>query len=266
VDVKLNIFDGSAHRFSKVVHLPCTIGRSRLSHISIVHPLVSRQHCEIYEDNGLVMLRDLGSLNGTYFKNARIGRGVALPFGEVFSIGPIHFVIEKAAAQPSEAHNSEESTGWKMDQPQMGRPSSISRLSSEQDAKGDSLNSFLTDPLFGGNRTGDGSSVTQAPSLGNFDLPKPKEAPGTNSSKGNDSKGDNLKAGETKPRPSAAKKPQTAEPARNNSSGRDLPGGDLFKEFISSDEPSDEAVNPAQDNADKSDDFDFLWDEMFNKK
>lgn len=95
MDVKLNIFDGSAHRFSKVVHLPCVIGRSRLSNISIVHPLVSRQHCEIYEDHGLVMLRDLGSLNGTFFKDVRIGRGVAIPFGEVFSIGNLHFVLEK---------------------------------------------------------------------------------------------------------------------------------------------------------------------------
>lgn len=95
MDVKLNILDGSAHRFSKVVHLPCIIGRSRLSNISIVHPLVSRQHCEIYEDHGLVMVRDLGSLNGTFYKEVRIGRGIAIPYGEVFSIGTLHFVLEK---------------------------------------------------------------------------------------------------------------------------------------------------------------------------
>lgn len=95
MDIKLNIFDGSAHRFSKVVHLPCVIGRSRLSNISIVHPLVSRQHCEIYEDHGLVMVRDLGSLNGTFYKDVRIGRGIAIAYGEIFSISSLHFVLEK---------------------------------------------------------------------------------------------------------------------------------------------------------------------------
>ena len=95
MDVKLNIFDGSAHRFSKVIHLPCIIGRSRLSNISIVHPLISRQHCEIYEDHGMVMVRDLGSLNGTYYKNVPIRRGVRIEYGEVFSISNLHFVLEK---------------------------------------------------------------------------------------------------------------------------------------------------------------------------
>ena len=94
--VKLNILDGSAQRFSKVIHLPCIIGRSRLSNIAINHPLISRQHCEIYEDHGLVMVRDLGSLNGTYYKEAPIRRSVHIEYGESFAISTLNFVIEKA--------------------------------------------------------------------------------------------------------------------------------------------------------------------------
>ncbi len=94
--VKLDIFDGSTLRFSKVVHLPCTIGRSRLCNISIVHPLVSRQHCEIYEDHGVVMVRDLGSMNGTYYKNSPIRRSVPIPFNDGFMIASLHFVINEA--------------------------------------------------------------------------------------------------------------------------------------------------------------------------
>lgn len=41
------------------------------------------------------MVRDLGSLNGTFYKDVRIGRGIAIPYGEVFSIGTLHFVLEK---------------------------------------------------------------------------------------------------------------------------------------------------------------------------
>ena len=98
--VKLDILDGSTLRFSKVVHLPCSIGRSRLCNISIVHPLVSRQHCEIYEDHGVVMVRDLGSMNGTYYKNAPIRRSIPIPFNDGFMIASLHFVINPADVEP----------------------------------------------------------------------------------------------------------------------------------------------------------------------
>ena len=94
--VKLDIFDGSTLRFSKVIHLPCTIGRSRLCNISIVHPLISRQHCEIYEDHGMIMVRDLGSMNGTYYKDAPIRRSVPIPYNDGFMISSLHFVIGEA--------------------------------------------------------------------------------------------------------------------------------------------------------------------------
>ena len=98
--VKLDIFDGSTLRFSKVVHLPCTIGRSRLCNISIVHPLISRQHCEIYEDHGMVMVRDLGSMNGTYYKDAPIRRSVPRPYTDGCMISSLHFVIGAAEPEP----------------------------------------------------------------------------------------------------------------------------------------------------------------------
>lgn len=93
--IKLGILDGSTLRFSKVIHLPCTIGRSRLCNISIVHPLISRQHCEIFEDHGLVMVRDLGSMNGTFYKEKPIRRSVHIPFHDEFMISSLHFVLEE---------------------------------------------------------------------------------------------------------------------------------------------------------------------------
>ena len=97
--VKLKILDGSTLRFAKDVHLPCIIGRSRNCNVSIIHPLISRQHCEIYEDHGMVMVRDLGSLNGTYYKDAPIRRGTQIPYGEGFMISCLHFVIEEADSE-----------------------------------------------------------------------------------------------------------------------------------------------------------------------
>lgn len=99
MDVKLTIYDDKRQFFSQVVQLPCVVGRSKQCNIAIVHPLISRQHCEIYENGGLVKARDLGSLNGTFYRGERIGRGVVIPFGEAFSIGALYFLIEAASPE-----------------------------------------------------------------------------------------------------------------------------------------------------------------------
>ena len=95
MDVKLTIYSEEKERFSRVISLPCVIGRGKQCDVAIVHPLVSRRHCEIYEENGCVMTRDLGSLNGTFYHRTRIGRGVNIPMGDSFTIGKLHFKIEE---------------------------------------------------------------------------------------------------------------------------------------------------------------------------
>ena len=93
--VKLTIYNGEKEYFSRAISTPCVIGRGKQSDVAILHPLISRQHCEIYDEDGRVLVRDLGSLNGTFFKNARIGRGVPIPFGASFMIGRLSFKVEK---------------------------------------------------------------------------------------------------------------------------------------------------------------------------
>lgn len=115
MDVKLTIYSDDKQYFSQAISLPCVIGRARQCGVAIVHPVVSRRHCEIYEENGQVYVRDLGSLNGTVFQGVRIGRGVQIPYGSVFSIGRLFFLIEavedptlmsEAVAQSSEISKS----------------------------------------------------------------------------------------------------------------------------------------------------------------
>ena len=102
MDVKLTIYNSEKEYFSRVVTLPCVIGRSKQSDVAVVHPLVSRRHCEIYEENGVVMTRDLGSLNGTFYRKTRIGRGVPVPYGDAFNIGKLYFRIDEAAPPKKE--------------------------------------------------------------------------------------------------------------------------------------------------------------------
>lgn len=96
MDVKLTIYDEKRQYFSQVVRLPCVVGRGKQCNIAIVHPLVSRQHCEIYEEGGHVKARDLGSLNGTFYRGERLGRGIVIPFGDGFTIGTLNFLVENS--------------------------------------------------------------------------------------------------------------------------------------------------------------------------
>jgi len=70
--------------------LPTTIGRSRDAKLKLVHPLVSRLHCELFEQDGVLMVRDLGSLNGTFVAGDRVTES-AVQSGELLTIGSVTF-------------------------------------------------------------------------------------------------------------------------------------------------------------------------------
>jgi diguanylate cyclase (GGDEF)-like protein len=50
------------------------IGRGQTADIRIFEESISREHCEILLQDGKAILRDLGSMNGTYCRGARIDR------------------------------------------------------------------------------------------------------------------------------------------------------------------------------------------------
>jgi predicted component of type VI protein secretion system len=82
-----------AVKATRRVRLPCVIGRSRDADLTIGHPMFSRKHCQLYEEDGTLMLRDLGSLNGTYYRGEMIGES-ELPPEAAFSIGGVQFQVE----------------------------------------------------------------------------------------------------------------------------------------------------------------------------
>ncbi len=71
--------------------LPAVLGRGKEATLKLVHSLVSRAHCEIFEIDGQLMVRDLGSLNGTYVAGQRIAEAVPLPSGELLTVGSVTF-------------------------------------------------------------------------------------------------------------------------------------------------------------------------------
>jgi pSer/pThr/pTyr-binding forkhead associated (FHA) protein len=66
LNAKLGVVGGDVKTEEFKLRLPSTVGRGKGTTIMLVHPLVSRKHCELYEAEGQLMVRDLGSLNGTF--------------------------------------------------------------------------------------------------------------------------------------------------------------------------------------------------------
>jgi pSer/pThr/pTyr-binding forkhead associated (FHA) protein len=92
MEAKLVVVNGKSGHEEFQLELPTIIGRSRSANVPIGHPLVSRQHCELYEEDGVLMVRDLGSLNGTYIDDMRLAEeAVALRPGRRLTVGPTTF-------------------------------------------------------------------------------------------------------------------------------------------------------------------------------
>ena len=90
IQVRLIVVGGKASKAEVALKLPSVIGRSRDAGLSIAHPMVSRRHCEVFEADGLLMIRDLGSLNGTLIAGQRIKESPLPPESE-FTVGPLTF-------------------------------------------------------------------------------------------------------------------------------------------------------------------------------
>ncbi len=98
MEAKLVVVGGDVQTRQYELHLPAVIGRSRSTDLILGHPLVSRQHCEVFESNGMLMVRDLGSLNGTFVGDTRIAeQAIPVKPGDLLTVGPVTFRAEYLA-------------------------------------------------------------------------------------------------------------------------------------------------------------------------
>lgn len=96
MEAKLIVVRGKANKGEVALSLPSTIGRSRDCDLTVAHPMVSRNHCEIFESDGKLMVRDLGSLNGTFVDGERVTEAEIPPKAEI-TVGPLTFRAEYQA-------------------------------------------------------------------------------------------------------------------------------------------------------------------------
>lgn len=86
--VKLVVKSG-ARKKNLDIRLPTVIGRSRDAELNVRNTQVSRKHCEIYEEDDQLWVRDLGSANGTFVNKERIAGKAPLADGDVLNVGPV---------------------------------------------------------------------------------------------------------------------------------------------------------------------------------
>src|SRR5690348_3503666 len=69
------------------------LGRSPANDFQIEHPTVSARHCEIVLEDGEVIISDLESTNGTYFRGELV-RHARLTAGQSFRMGDVEILVE----------------------------------------------------------------------------------------------------------------------------------------------------------------------------
>ncbi len=85
----------SASQTLKVGTGVMTVGRQQECQLRINSSQVSRKHCQIFEKKGLLLVKDLGSSNGTLVNGKRIADQRVLEPGDELTIGSVKFRVER---------------------------------------------------------------------------------------------------------------------------------------------------------------------------
>ena len=94
MEVKLVVLGGgNAGKAIRVRGPKFFIGRAEDCQLRPNSDLVSRHHCAIMVDEGLVTVRDFGSRNGTYVNGERIRGEEELNSGDHLKVGPLEFEV-----------------------------------------------------------------------------------------------------------------------------------------------------------------------------
>ncbi|MBI1832974.1 MAG: FHA domain-containing protein [Planctomycetes bacterium] len=104
------------------------IGRQEDCDLRLDHKSVSKMHCVLVKTDGLLLLRDLGSTNGTRVNGTRVRRAALLP-NDKLSVANFHFRVLFGAALASQEQ---------VDQTQRIEPEELERVIANPDLPPDS--------------------------------------------------------------------------------------------------------------------------------
>ena len=104
MNVRLVVDRGGKRKVVPIREEQAIIGRSHGNTVRIPSAEVSRQHCRLSKKDGLVMVRDLGSVNGTLLNGTRISSEEVVRPGDRVEVGPVTFVVEYELTPEALAH------------------------------------------------------------------------------------------------------------------------------------------------------------------
>ncbi len=94
MDVRLVIERGAKRKELRFRGDEAVVGRSHGNTVRIPSAEVSRQHCRLFLNDGLVTIEDLGSVNGTFLNGQRVNQSEIVRPGDSVEVGPVRFVVE----------------------------------------------------------------------------------------------------------------------------------------------------------------------------
>lgn len=99
--VLLKIYLAGKPIFLEVTKKPIILGRSDTASFTIKDGKCSSTHCEVRLDNGMTIIKDLGSKNGTYINESMI-KECTFYIGDEGRMGDTKFSIESSKMTPEE--------------------------------------------------------------------------------------------------------------------------------------------------------------------
>jgi adenylate cyclase len=97
------IVQGSSARREYELGAMTTIGRHPHNIIQILDRIVSKEHAQVIrQPDGHFLYRDLGSLNGSFFKNERVGERILVEDDEIV-LGGTQLIFQEQSSQASQA-------------------------------------------------------------------------------------------------------------------------------------------------------------------
>jgi len=119
------------------------IGRQTDCQLRVPERAVSREHAELVFDGDSLMIRDLGSSNGTYLNKHRIDQKL-LEAGDVLGIGSVAIVVKIDGSPPVIDAEAARASAVPSEPPGAGTP--ISQPGARDDEDDELLNDLIGDP------------------------------------------------------------------------------------------------------------------------
>jgi pSer/pThr/pTyr-binding forkhead associated (FHA) protein len=94
MDFQLVVRQGGPQRVLHLRKREAILGRARGNAVRIPSAEVSRRHCRLWQEGGLLFVEDLESVNGTFLNGESVRQRVVVRPGDHLEVGPVTFTVE----------------------------------------------------------------------------------------------------------------------------------------------------------------------------